>query len=213
MGNDALNVYKNESHLKLRDKSSRKLAMYTFSPLRILVILVYFTVCTACGQPADQPSQNGSEADENPSATDVNFIGGGMQPPDIEQEEEPYRSPTLSMLPPPTELNFFSTIEQAVRMADSDDRYRICVFFYNDDCDECRTIMQEVFQDNDVIKETRYWLFVKIDTDTNRDRTQYYIQGAEPPAFIFLDKTGNGYRKYFGPVTSGEFITMLTTWR
>jgi len=80
------------------------------------------------------------------------FYRGGTQSPDIEPEEEPYRSPTLSTQPPPTELNFFSTIEQAVRVAEGNDRYRICVFFFNDECDECRTIEQTVFLDPEVVK-------------------------------------------------------------
>lgn len=187
--------------------------MHTSSPIRILVILVYFMVCTACGSPSEQADQNANAADQDSSATDINFIGGGSQTPDIEPEEEPYRSPTLSTLPPPTELNFFSTIDQAVRTAQNDDRYKICLFFYNSDCDECRTIEQTVFQDPDVVSITRYWLFVKVDTELNEDRAQYYIQDGEPPAFVFLDKTGNSYRKYFGTVTSEEFITMLTEWR
>ncbi|MCX6644818.1 MAG: hypothetical protein NTY09_00450 [bacterium] len=187
--------------------------MYTFSPIRLLVIMVYFLACTACGQPAGQTAQNSSDADQGSTATDINFIGGGTQAPDIQPVEEPYRSPTLSTLPPPTELNFFSTIDQAVRIAEGDDRYRICVFFFNNECDECRTIEQTVFLDPEVVKLTRYWLFVKVDSDQNQDLTNYYIQGAEPPAFVFLDRTGNEYRKYFGPVSSEEFITMMTGWR
>jgi thioredoxin-related protein len=186
--------------------------MHTFSPIRVLVIMVYFLACTACGQPSGQAAQNNGDSNQGSAATDINFIGGGTQAPDIQQEEQPYRSPNIDSLPP-TELNFFSTIDQAVRIAGNDNRYRICVFFYNNECDECTTIEQVVFLDPEVIRISKYWLFVKVDASQNRDLTNYYIQGAEPPAFVFLDRTGNEYRKYFGTVSTEEFLTMLNNWR
>lgn len=189
------------------------IAMQTFSAVRILVILVYFLICTACGSPGDQPAQADDQSDSNGVATDINFIGGGTQSPDIEPEEEEYRSPTLSTDPAPTELTWLSTIEQAVRMAENDNLMKICVFFHNADCVDCPVIERDVLTDPEVISNSRNWLFVKIDTGRNPDRTRYYLQGADPPAFVFLDKLGNQYKKYIGTVSVDEFVTMLTTWR
>ena len=76
--------------------------MLNFTPVRIAIILLYFVACTACGKPPEV--QTGTEPESSTIASDINFIGGGTQAPDIEPDEQEYRSPTLSTPPPPTTI-------------------------------------------------------------------------------------------------------------
>jgi thioredoxin-related protein len=185
--------------------------MLNFTPVRFLIILLYFVACTACGKAPEV--QTDTEAEDGTTATDVNFLGGGTQAPEIEPEEPEYRSPSLSTPPPPTTIAWYPTIEQAVRVAQRNENKKIIVWFRNNECSDCITVEREVFTDPDVIALTRRWLFVKIDTDRMPERAEYLLAGGEPPAFVFLDENGNGYRHHYSSVTSEEFMTMLREWR
>jgi len=171
-------------------------------------------VCTACGRPADRNASGGSSDDEGRTATDINYIGGGTQAPETEEGTSEYRSPTLSSAPPPTSLTWASSIDQAVRLAQRDERKRVIAYFYSENCADCRTIERDVFANPDVIAASRNWVFVKVDSEKNPELSEYYMTSSgSPPAFCFVDKMGHTYRRYFGLVTPEEFVTMLRTWR
>ncbi len=175
-------------------------------------ILVFFLICTACGKPADQATQSSNQANDDLIATDVNFIGGGTQAPELIEEEEPYRSPTLSTPPPPTTLNWAPSIQHAMNAAEKNERYRIMAWFTNKNCIDCPVIERNVFTDGDVISASRDWIFVEIDTDKNLDAAEYYLAGASPPAFLAMDKLGHAYKRYYGSITAEDFKTLLETW-
>jgi thiol:disulfide interchange protein len=98
-------------------------------------------------------------------------------------------------------------------MTQRDKNYKIIVWFRDANCVDCLNIERDVFNDPDVIKSSDRWLFVKMDTALNADRANYYLHGGDPPALVFLDSTGNEYRRYTGTFTKAEFINMLQTWR
>ncbi|HEX9744393.1 MAG TPA: hypothetical protein VGB30_03105, partial [bacterium] len=129
----------------------------THPVIRISLILIYFTLCQACGAPDNAPEQ----AAQSNVATDVNYIGGGTQAP-YETQEPEYNSPMIPDDHVPTALAWAGSIRQAISLAGSDRKYRIIVWFENQNCAECNQVRTDVFNDPDVIAETRYWLFVKV---------------------------------------------------
>jgi len=183
--------------------------MFNFAPVRMFIILLYFLTCTACGHPADEPGQADEPVDNSTYASDVNFIGGGTQTPDVQPVEEPYHSPTLSTPPPPSNLTWLSSIEQAVRMSERNNRYRVILWLRNEGCDECAQIERDVFTDTDVISKSRYWYFVKVDTDRNPEAALDLLHGADPPALVFLDNRGYEYDRFYGTFSAAELATML----
>jgi thiol:disulfide interchange protein len=184
--------------------------MLRFSIVRIALVLIYFMLCAACGKPSNRPANTNQGALS--TAGDVNFIGGGTQPPNITPAEEPYHSP--SNLPSqPTALSWVSDINAAIQMAQRDRGYKIILWFRNSECAECVTIERDVFTHPDVLAASDRWIFVKIDTSLNSDRADYYLHGADPPALRFLDQQGHEYRSYNGTFTKDELVTMLRTWR
>ncbi len=183
--------------------------MFNYSFVRIAVVTMYFLLCSACGTPADDPSSDQDSEDNGLTATDINFVGGGSQTPDLEPEEEPYRSPTLSGDPPPTMLTWIPTIEQAVRLAEHDRDIRIIVWAVSESCDECPGIERDVFTDPDVIAVSREWYFVNLDVDRNAEQAEYLLHGADPPALVFLDNHGYEYDRYYGTFTAAELENML----
>jgi len=185
--------------------------MFNYTPIRMGLILIYFLLCNACGAPADT-SQQSAAGNENVTG-DVNFVGGGTSAPEIPKEEEPYRSPTLSADPPPESLTRAPSIEQARRIAQGNNKYKIMAWFHGKDCVECPDIERKILADPDVIKASKNWIYVFIDVDVNPDRSEYYLKGGDPPAFMALDAGGYVYRKNFGVVTKDQFLTMLTDWR
>jgi len=185
--------------------------MFYYAPVRMAVILVYFLTLSACGAPADT-GQESTAAGEN-VAGDINFIGGGTAAPEITPEEEPYHSPTLSAGPPPESLTRASSIEQAKRTAQSNDKYKIMVWFHGADCVDCSEIEREILNDPDVINAASNWIFVFIDVDKNPERANYFLNNGDPPAFVAIDAYGATLRKKFGMVTKEEFLTMLQIWR
>lgn len=185
--------------------------MFHYTPIRIILILVYFLFCTACGAPSEQPPDQPLAEGER-VADDVNFLSRGTQPPSMEEEEPEYRSPTLSTAPPPTALTWVSSVEQAAATAKRDGHKKVIGWFVSDNCPECREIEEDVLQNPDVAAESRRWLFVRINTDRDPEAANYYLSGGSAPAFTFIDQNGGVYRRYFGSVTPEEFITMLKTW-
>lgn len=188
--------------------------MFNYSVIRMIVILLYFTLCSACGNPADTDTpveENGD--DGTTTASDINYIGGGTQAPDPIEREREYQSPMMSRDPTPTRLNWVASVGQATRAAgEANSNYKIILWFTNDECVGCTTVERDVFTDPTVLANSRKWLFVKMDTERNEDRVQYYLGDADAPAFVFLDKRGNEYRKYFGIVNAEEFANMLLIW-
>jgi hypothetical protein len=187
--------------------------MFRFSVVRMAAIMLYFMACTVCGCPAHKPPPVEQNLPVSTAeATDINFIGGGTQAPVIEDDNE-YRSPTLSTAPPPTSLTWISSIDQATRLAERDNNTKVILWFRNDACSDCLSFERDVLTNPDVIGASAHWLFVKVDTERNEDRAEYYLHGADPPALVFLDKLGHEYRRQYGAVTPEEFVTMLRTWR
>jgi len=186
--------------------------MLNHSAARIAVILLYFIVCTACGNPRDTGAQSSNPPSDVSTADNVNFLGGGTNPPEIPRQEEPYHSPTLSTPPPPTALTWVPSIGQAVRIIERDDKLKILAWFRSSSCVDCPAIERDVFANPDVIAASKGWVFVKVDVDANKEAAEYYLAGASPPAFLAIDKKGNTYRRKFGTVTVEEFVTMLKTW-
>ena len=177
----------------------------------MVFILVYFLMCGACGKPADTTQQ--STAGNENVASDPNNLGGGTAAPEITKDVEPYHSPTLSGGPPPVSLTRAPSIEQARRIAEGNNKYKIMAWFHGKDCVECPDIERNVLADPDVIKASENWIYVFIDVDVNPDRSEYYLKGGDPPAFMALDSGGYVYERKFGTVTKDEFLTMLTDWR
>jgi thiol-disulfide isomerase/thioredoxin len=185
--------------------------MLKHTPIRILFIVMYFLFCTACGAPSNQTQEQPAE-DEGRVADDVNYLGGGTQPPSTEEEEPAYRSPTLSTAPPPTSLTWVSSVDQAAATARRDGHKKVVAWFVKNNCPDCREIEEDVLQNPDVAAESRRWLFVRINLDRDPEAGDYYLSGGTAPAFAFIDQNGGVYRRYFGSVTPEEFITMLKTW-
>jgi hypothetical protein len=182
---------------------------------RILTVLITIAlVLTGLSLSCSKASKKVAEAPEQPisTANDVNFIGGGTQHPEYTPEERPYVSPSTGLTPPKTSLSWVADINAAVRMLESDPHSRVMVWFRNNNCEDCLAIERNIFTDPDVAAASRKWLFVRIDTDVNRDRADYYLHGADPPALRALDKMGNVYRSYNGTFTKEDLISMLTTW-
>jgi len=170
---------------------------------------MYFLLCSVCGAPADDTATSEDTDSEGATASDINFIGGGSQTPDLEPEEEPYRSITLSTDPPPTSLTWIPTIEQAVRLAERDRNIKIIVWAVSEACVECQAIERDVLTNTDVIAVSRNWYFVKLDVDRNPDKAEYLLHGADPPALVFLDNQGYEYDRYYGAFTAEELEGML----
>jgi len=186
--------------------------MRSIAPVRILLILAFFLTCSACGS-SDEPEQSATTDTGTTEATDVNYLGGGTAPPDTSPDPEEYRSPVISMPPPPTEISWAPSVDHAIRTAQRDEDKRILVWFRNDECGDCIMMERDVFTDPDVIAATRDWLFVRVNTEQMEEGSEYLLAGSQPPAMVFLDKMGNSYRKYNGTVDSEQFINMLRTWR
>jgi len=182
------------------------------SIFRILLLLTYFALCSACGKPPEKKPPALQPEQPLSTASDINYIGGGTQAPSSNLPPEAYDSPMISAPPPPKSLTWVSDINTAVRMAQNNRRYDIMLWFRNDECQECLEIERTLFLDPDIIEAGRNWLFVKIDTRVNRERAKYYLGNADPPAFIVLDQKGYASRRQYGPVTKEQLITMLQTW-
>jgi thiol:disulfide interchange protein len=181
--------------------------------LFITLIAIGFVLTAFCASCSNRGKQV-AKAPEQPlsTANDVNFIGGGTQPPEYTPEERPYDSPMTNPAPPKTSLSWVADINAAIRMAEADRHYRIMVWFRNNACEDCIAIERNVFTDPDVAAASRRWLFVRLDTDVNRERAEYYLHGADPPALRALDRLGHQYRSYNGVFTKEDLISMLTTW-
>lgn len=192
--------------------------MFRFSIFRLAVLAAYFLLCMACGQPRAKVKVPGIENQGNPdtgsvsTSSDINFIGGGSQAPEPANNPAPYDSPFISLKPDPTSLMWVSDISEAIRLAKRG-KYKIIVWFRKQGCAECIAIERNIFTDPEVFKVSRPWLFVKIDTEVNKDRAEYYLQGADPPALVFLDREGHEYKRYFGAFTRDELISMMTHWQ
>jgi len=186
--------------------------MFNYTPIRMGLILIYFLLCTACGAPAETPQEEPA-ADDGTLAGDVNFIGGGTAAPEMPADDEPYHSPTLSSGPPPETLTRAPSIEQATRILGNNNRLKIMVWFYGDECFDCREFERDVLADKDVIAASKDWIYVFVDVDINADRAEYYLTGGSPPAFMAMDAGGNVYRKRFGIVTKEEYLAILLDWR
>jgi thiol:disulfide interchange protein len=188
--------------------------MFKFSIARMIVVLLYFTLCSACGKPASQPQptpdgENGTTS----RADDINYVGGGTQAPEPLQKEEEYRSPTISREPAPTNLRWAPSIGAAVRITeDGNNNYKIIVWFTGSGCVDCTAIEQDIFKDADVLANSRRWIFVRVNVDDDPEQSEYYLKEADPPAFVFLDQRGLEYRQHIGIVTKEEFVSMLMTW-
>ncbi len=186
--------------------------MFRYSYARITLILTYFLICSACGAPRDDTSADDQPDSQTSTASDINFIGGGSQLPDPVEEERPYDSPMIDTEAPPTRLNWSRSIRSAIRAAGERGDRKIIVWFTNPDCVECQAVEQDVFTHEDVLANSKRWIFVRLDTDQSRDQAQYYLHGSEPPALVFLDQRGNEYRRFHGTVTVEEFVNMLIIW-
>lgn len=185
--------------------------MFHYTYLRVALILLYFTLCSACGGPPEEAETD--PGDTTPQATDINYVGGGTQAPDTIQEPPPYDSPFISADPTPTSFVWVGDIRQAITMVQDDRSLRILVWFENRNCTECNTIKSEIFTDEDVLKSSRNWLFVLMDTERDRNQSDYMLGDADPPAVIMLDSSGNEYRRYIGTFDKEQFLTMLRDWR
>jgi thiol:disulfide interchange protein len=181
---------------------------------QIAVVLVCFIFAAACGGSRGEPGTDTDKSGSTEStAGDINFIGGGTQAPQPRVEDRPYDSPFISDTQIPSTLNWQASVDQAVRTAGGDNKYKIILWFRSDECIECLQIEREIFTDNDVLANSRKWLFVKVDTKVTPEAGEYYLHGADPPALVFLDKQGNEYNRHYGAFTKDEFVTMLRTWR
>ncbi|HDS30856.1 MAG TPA: thioredoxin family protein [Firmicutes bacterium] len=187
--------------------------MFRYSIARMIVLLLYFTLCSACGKPAPQPDSGTADTGETGSrASDINYLGGQTIGGDTEAKPEEYRSPMMSGDPPPTRLNWAPSVGVAVRSAEQQNKYKIIVWFTSKDCIDCMTIEQEIFKDSEVLANSKNWIFVRMDCDNDPDQCNYYLAGASPPAFAFLDQRGQKYRQHIGMLTTEEFVYMLKTW-
>jgi hypothetical protein len=187
--------------------------MFHFSTFRIAILLLYFTFCSACGKTSDKnPKVQTEPQGSTSSASDINYIGGGSKMPEPVVTEKPYNSESTGPVEQLTSLTWAPDVESAIRIAEGNKNYKIIVWFRNAGCKECVKIEQEIFTDADVVKAGKNRLWVKIDTDVNKDQADYYLHGAGAPALLFLDRTGHEYRSYFGAFSKSDMMGMLTNW-
>jgi hypothetical protein len=183
--------------------------MFRISIVRIAILMIYFTLCSACGKPHDTVAKKAAEQPSSTTASDINFIGGGNQVPTPVGATEPGSGTQGAST---SALTWAPDVDMAVSIAGGNRDYKIVVWFTNPDCDDCVKIEQTLFSDPDVIKASAHRLWVRMDTSVSKNQSEYYLHGAEPPALVFLDTSGREFRHYYGSFTKEDLVGMLTTW-
>ncbi|MBU1023598.1 thioredoxin family protein [bacterium] len=126
--------------------------------------------------------------------------------------EEEYKSAYVKKKPVPTALNWVS-LNSALKMISGEKAEKKAILYFASKvgCDECGIIEKEVFTDKQVLKNSRKWIFVKINYDVEKDLAEYYHVDSVP-AFKAVSQKGNVYKTFTGTVNAEQFAWMLQDW-
>lgn len=176
-----------------------------------IILFLTLTACafTSCGRADNEekmridPRQQG----ELPEKQTMSSLQDLKKP-----SNEPYSSEYVKKTAPPKSLNWVS-LDQALQMIKNESNKTKAVVYFGSKspCEACEKTEKFVFTDPMVLKNSKRWVFVKVNYDVEKDTADYYHID-EVPAFKFLDNRGFAYKTHIGPVNAEDFAEMLLTW-
>jgi len=177
-----------------------------------LLLLLSLTVCvlTSCGgrgKSLDEMNRDPAQQGKVPEKETLKAPHELYDPP-----EKEYKSAYIKRKPIPSRLNWVD-LNSALQMTSGKYAESKAILFFasKEPNAECKKIEEEVFTDKNVLKNSRRWVFVRINYDVREDLAKFYHIDSVP-VFKALDHKGHAYKTYNGTVNAEQFAWMLLDW-